>query len=129
MANLTRFEDLVAWQKSRMLAVAIYKATRRGPFERDFGLSGQMQRAAVSIPSNIAEGFERGTRPEFHRFLSTAKGSCGELRTQLYIAGDIGYLPEEDFSPLLLQATEVSRIIGGLRAAVRRNRDAGSRKR
>lgn len=128
MAKVKAFEDLVAWQKGRKLAVAVYQATRRGPLEKDFGLSGQMQRAAVSIPSNVAEGFERGTRPEFHRFLSNAKGSCGELRTQLYIASDIGCLADHDFTQLLSQATEVSRIIGGLRAAVRKHRDAAQKK-
>ncbi len=122
MGTVRRFEDLVAWQKGRWLAVAVYQATRSGPLERDFGLAGQMQRAAVSIPSNIAEGFERGTRPEFHRYLSNAKGSSAELRTQLYIAQDIGYLTQTQFDPLFAQAEEVGRIIGGLRMAVQRQR-------
>ena len=122
MGTVRRFEELVAWQKSRWLAVAVYQATRTGQLERDFGLSGQMQRAAVSIPSNIAEGSERGTRPEFHRYLSNAKGSSAEVRTQLYIAHDIGYLGQDQFNPLLAQAEEVGRIIGGLRMAVQRQK-------
>ncbi len=124
MSNVRRFEDLVAWQKARKLVVAVYRVSRRGDFGRDLGLSGQIQRAAVSIPSNIAEGFKRGSRAEFHRSLSTAKGSCAELRTQLYLASDLEYLPEGEFSVLLPQAEEVSRIIGGLRMAVKKQRNS-----
>ena len=127
MSSARRFEDLVAWQKARKLVVAVYRVSRREDFGRDLGLSGQIQRAAVSVPSNIAEAFERGTRAEFHRSLSTAKGSCAELRTQLYLATDLEYLPEGEFSPLLAQAEEVSRIIGGLRMAVKKQRDARRR--
>ena len=129
MGRVTRFEDLVAWQKALDLTVAVYETTRHGPFQKDFGLSGQMQRSAVSIPSNVAEGFERGGRAEFHQFLSTAKGSCGELRSHLYVASRIGYLGQPDFSQLLGQAEEVARIIGGLRSAVQRQRDTGRSKR
>lgn len=124
MSNVRRFEDLIAWQKARKLVVAIYRVSRRGDFGRDLGLSGQIQRAAVSIPSNIAEGFERGTRAEFHHSLSTAKGSCAELRTQLYLASDLEYLTDGEFTPLLAQAEEVSRIIGGLRTAVKKQRSS-----
>ena len=124
MGKVTRFEDLIAWQKALDLTVAVYEVTRRGPFRNDFGLAGQVQRAAVSVPSNIAEGFERGGRAEFHQFLSTAKGSCGELRSHLYVASRIGYLDRADFSPLLAQAEEVARIVGGLRSAVQRQRDS-----
>lgn len=84
-ARIERFEELIAWQKARTLTREIYETTRRGAFARDFGLSGQIQRAAVSIMSNIAEGFERGGRGEFHQFLSTAKASCADLRSQLTI--------------------------------------------
>ena len=81
MAKVERFEDLIAWQKARGLTRAIYEVTRNGDFAKDYGLSGQIQRAAVSIMSNIAEGFERGGRGEFHQFLSTAKASCAEVRS------------------------------------------------
>jgi four helix bundle protein len=121
--RVERFEDLIAWQKARALTQAIYQATRQGAFVRDFGLSGQIQRAAVSIMSNIAEGFERGSRAEFHQFLSMAKSSCAELRSQLYVAFDVGYLNQADVDQLLSQANEVARIIGGLRAAVEKQRD------
>jgi four helix bundle protein len=118
VAKINRFEDLVAWKKARSLTKKIYECSRRGQFARDFGLCGQIQRAAVSIMSNIAEGFERGGRREFHQFLSTAKASCAELRSQLYVALDVQYLGQKEFAELLLQAEEVARIIGGLRAAV-----------
>jgi four helix bundle protein len=118
-----RFEDLVAWQKARLLTRAVYQCSRQGSFARDFGLSGQMQRAAVSVMSNIAEGFERGSRGEFHQFLPTAKASCAELRSQLYVALDAGYVDQAGFDELSTQAREVGRIIGGLRAAVEKQRD------
>jgi four helix bundle protein len=116
--KIERFEDLIAWQKARQLAKVIYTITRQDLFARDFGLSSQIQRAAVSIMSNIAEGFERGGRKEFHQFLSIAKGSCAELRSQLYIALDIGYITRLEFEEVLSLAEEVGRIIGGLRASV-----------
>ena len=125
-ARIERFEELIAWQKARTLSREIYEVTRRGAFARDFGLSGQIQRAAVSIMSNIAEGFERGGRGEFHQFLSTAKASCAELRSQLYVALDVGYLDEQKFHVLLKHAEEVARIIGGLRASVAKQRKVNS---
>jgi four helix bundle protein len=119
-----RFEDLIAWQKARVLCVAIYRVTQQGPFGRDFSLSRQIQRAAVSTMSNIAEGFDRGNRGEFQQFLSVAKASCAEVRSQLYIAMDVGYLPPPTFEKLVAMAEEVSRIVGGLRSAVARQRTA-----
>jgi four helix bundle protein len=124
MGKIERFEDLIAWQKARGLAKEIYQITRDGSFAKDFGLSRQIQRAAVSIMSNIAEGFERGSRGEFHQFLSTAKASCAEVRSQLYVAFDIGYLDESKFNHLLTQAEEVGRIVGGLRASVGKQKKA-----
>jgi four helix bundle protein len=124
MSRIERFEDLIAWQKARALTRSIYLATREGSFARDYGLSGQIQRASVSIMSNLAEGFERGRRAEFHQFLSTAKASCAELRSQLYVALDTGYLAEDRFHALMAAAEEVARLIGGLRASVERQRDA-----
>jgi len=121
--SIERFEDLIAWQKARELARGIYQRTRQGSFAKDFGLSGQIQRAAVSITSNVAEGFERGSRGEFHQFLSVAKASCAEVRSQLYVAFDVGYLDRASFDDLLAQAEELARIIGGLRASVEKQRD------
>ena len=121
-SRIARFEDLIAWQKARELTREIYRISRQGAFAKDFGLSGQIQRAAVSIMSNIAEGFERGGRGEFHQFLSTAKASCAEVRSQLYIALDNSYLDQAKFDELLAQSEEVARIVGGLRASVQRQR-------
>jgi four helix bundle protein len=121
--GIKRFEDLIAWQKARALAGAIYRATTRGKFERDFGLKDQITRAAGSVMSNIAEGFERGTKSEFHQYLVIAKSSCGEVRSQLYLASDVGYLPKPDFDRLMAQANEVARYVNALRAAVQKRRD------
>ena len=95
--KIGRFEDFIAWQKARKLTSEIYKVTNRGLFSRDFGLKDQIRRAAVSSMSNLAEGFERGRPGEFHQFLSIAKGSCAELRTQLYVALDVGYIDSTEF--------------------------------
>jgi four helix bundle protein len=123
MAKIDRFENLIAWQKARELTREIYEATRQGSFAKDYGLSGQIQRAAVSIMSNIAEGFERGGRGEFHQFLSTAKASCAEVRSQLYVALDVGYIDKVTFEQLMQQAEEVGRIVGGLRVSVQRQKE------
>lgn len=122
MSNIQYFEDLIAWQKARILTKEIYAITRADEFARDYGLVNQIRRASVSIMSNIAEGFERGGRNEFHQFLVIAKASCAEVRSQLFIAYDVGYLSELDFNRLMNLAREVSRIIGGLRASVDRQR-------
>jgi four helix bundle protein len=116
------FEDLIAWQKARLLAKAIYKVTKSGGFARDFGLRDQIRRAAVSIMSNIAEGFERGNLSEYLYFLRVAKASCAELRSQLYVAVDAEYVDQELFQRLMAQASEVGRVVGGLRVAVERYR-------
>ena len=122
MSRIERFEDLIAWQKARELTIQIYRITRLGSFAKDFGLVGQIQRAAVSTMSNIAEGFERGGRGEFQQFLSIAKASCAEVRSQLYVALDIGYLDQATFNELMGKAEEVGRIVGGLRASVAKQR-------
>ena len=118
--GISRFEELIAWQKARVLAAAIYRLTSQEGFSRDFGLKDQIQRAAVSVMSNIAEGFERGSSAEFHQFLVIAKASCAELRAQLYVALDVGYIDQRQFDESLQQADEVARLIGGLRASVKR---------
>lgn len=118
-----KFEDLVAWQKARTLTHDIYHVTSHGSFGKDYGLRDQIRRASVSIMSNIAEGFERAGRSEFHQFLSIAKGSCAELRSHLYVASDSEYLDHKRFSELLARAEEVARILGGLRASVQNQRD------
>jgi four helix bundle protein len=118
--KIERFEDLIAWQKARQLTKDIYQTTRKDLFARDFGLAGQIQRAAVSVMSNIAEGFERTKPAEFHHFLMIAKASCAEIRSQLYIALDVGYLNEQEFVSLLEQAREVGKVVSGLAISVER---------
>ncbi|HET7710317.1 MAG TPA: four helix bundle protein [Thermoanaerobaculia bacterium] len=122
MSKVSRFEDLIAWQKARLLVKRIYALSQGERFVRDFALRDQIRDAAISIPSNIAEGFERNRPAEFHQFLSVAKASCAELRTHIYLAFDIEYITEEAMTSVLEQAEEVARVIGGLRAAVSRNK-------
>lgn len=116
--TVARFEDLIAWQKARAFNRSIYNVTRDGAFSRDFGLRDQIRRAAVSVMSNIAEGFDRGGKREFHQFLVIARASCAEVRSQLYVALDAGYLSRNQFETLHRQAEEVGRIVNGLRQAV-----------
>lgn len=118
MARIESFEDLIAWQKARALTSSIYQTTSTEKFRGDRTLVDQIRRASTSVMSNIAEGFERGGRREFHQFLVIAKGSCAEVRSQLYVALDAEFLKKEEFRRLHDAASEVSRIVGGLRASV-----------
>jgi four helix bundle protein len=118
MAKITRFEELIAWQKARVMTREIYRVTSSGKFAQDFGLKDQIRRAAVSVMSNIAEGFERGGRAEFHQMLSIAKASCAEVRSELYVAADAGYVDEAVCARLFPIIEEVGRIVGGLRVSV-----------
>ena len=109
MPTIRKFEDLQAWKDAIALADAIYAETRTPSFAKDFGLVDQMRRAAVSISSNIAEGFERESNQEFVRFLSIAKGSAGELRSQLHVAKHAGYIDDERFADLYALLAETGR--------------------
>ncbi len=120
MSGVKCFEDLTAWQVARELTREIYAITGKAAFARDLGLRDQIRRAAVSVMSNIAEGFERAGAREFHQFLVVAKGSCAEVRSQLYVAFDTGYLDEPRFHELHALANRTSQIIGALRASVNR---------
>ncbi len=113
MATIERFEDIEAWRDSRILVKKIYKITGEGGFSRDFGLRDQIRRAAISTMSNIAEGFERASNKEFVRFLYLAKGSAGEVRSQLYAAADLGYLDRQRRKELVDFVEMVSRRIAG----------------
>jgi four helix bundle protein len=113
--KIQRFEDLIVWQKSMDLAEEIYKVTKQGAFAKDWGLKQQIQRAVVSISSNIAEGYERQTTQEYVRYLTIAKGSAGELRTQIVLAGRLGYLTPIEASVLVENCQEISRMLGGLK--------------
>jgi four helix bundle protein len=116
--KVSRFEDLRAWQKSRELAGAICRATAAGKFARDHGLRDQIQRAAVSIMSNIAEGFGRHSRPEMRQFLAIARASSFEVRSQLYLARDLDYLTEAEHDQLHALCEEVGRLVAALRASL-----------
>ena len=118
MAKIQTFEDLIAWQRARELCKVIHRCTRGDRFAADRDLRRQIRRAAVSVVSNIAEGFERGRKAEFAHFLAIAKGSCGEVRAQLYVALDEGYISEEQFRDLNDAASETGRIIAGLRRSI-----------
>ena len=111
--KIERFEDLKCWQKARFLAIEVYKITNNPSFSKDYGLKDQIRRAAVSVPSNIAEGFERGGNKELIQFLYIAKGSCGEVRTQLYLAKDFGYLSESEFQNLLNISVDITKLCLG----------------
>ena len=117
MAN--RFEDLLVWQKARELTRLIYELTKVKSFSRDFALRDQIRAAAVSVMSNIAEGYERDSDAEFGHFLSIAKGSCGEIRSQLYVAVDQAYVGDAEFAEVSGRAIEVSRMLKGLTRTVR----------
>lgn len=96
--RIQKFEDMKVWQDSRTFVNQIYKSTSNEKFRRDFGLRDQIQRASVSIMSNIAEGYERDSNKELIRFLIIAKGSAGEVRSLIYIARDLSYISDKEFS-------------------------------
>ena len=109
MGTIQRFEEIEAWQTARELTRHIYQVSGSGVFSRDYGLRDQMRRAAVSIMSNIAEGFESGTQPLFVRYLRYAKASAGEVRAQLYVGLDAGHLTDAEFEELFDLADKCSR--------------------
>lgn len=119
MNKIERFEDIIAWQKARVLTRDIYASARTGPFAKDFGLRDQIQRASVSTMANIAEGFERGGDKEFIQFLSNSKGSCGEVKSHLYVALDQNFIDEASFNKLYEQASEVARLVSGFMTYLR----------
>jgi four helix bundle protein len=114
VSGIKRFEDIEGWQKARELAKAVYDVTNVGEFARDFGLKDQIRRAAVSVMSNIAEGYGRGGNKEFVQILSQAKGSAAEIQAQLYVALDAGYLSTFDFDHLYSLSDSTASIIAGL---------------
>jgi len=113
MGTISRFEEIEAWKNARELTKQIYQLSAIGAFSRDFGLKDQIRRAAVSIMSNIAEGFESQTQALFIKYLGVAKASAGELRSQLYVALDLGYISPEDLENTISMAEKVSRQIYG----------------
>jgi four helix bundle protein len=127
MATFQSFEEIEAWQKARELTRRVYTATNQGGFSKDFGLRDQIRRASVSIMSNIAEGCERSGTGEFVQFLAIAKGSAGEVRAQLYVAFDQGYLEQDVFAELLGTAAQISRMLSGLMTYLRKSDLAGTK--
>jgi len=114
--KFNRFEDIIAWQEAKELTFNIYDAFR---IIKDFSFRDQIQRASVSIMNNIAEGFERSGDKEFKKFLYIAKGSCGEVRSMLYLALELKYINQEKFDLIYNQSYKISRVISGLIKALK----------
>jgi len=121
--DIRSYKDLIVWQKARLLVRLVYEITRSFPKEELYGLSLQMRRAAVSVPSNIAEGYGRGTRKEYIHFLQTARGSLYELETQLLLAADMNYMTADQAALVGHQVGESSRLLFGLLASLRREKE------
>jgi four helix bundle protein len=113
------YRDLIAWRKAMDLVTDVYRVTQAFPRDELYGLTNQLRRAAVSVPSNIAEGQARFSRKEFHHFLSQARGSLVEIETQLTIAENLGYLGPNQLRPLLDKASELGKILNGLIASIK----------
>jgi four helix bundle protein len=132
MPTITRFEEIDAWKTARELTRMVYSLTEQGSFARDFGLKNQIQRAAVSVMSNIAEGFECRTQAQFLDYLGHAKASAGEVRCQLYVASDLQYINQDQFNMVFNLADKSSRQIARFMSYLethpqsRRVRDEGS---
>ena len=118
--RMRSYEDLLVWQKSMLLAKKVYLSQRGLPKEEVYGLGDQIRRAVVSVPSNIAEGFGRGSDSEFKRFLAIARGSLFEVKTQLQLASELGFLQLE--SELMQLIDEVGKLIAGLSKTLTANR-------
>jgi four helix bundle protein len=114
MATFKTFEEIEAWQQARELTRLVYEVSGRGAFGRDFALRDQIRRAAVSVMSNVAEGFGRGGAREFVQFLSVARGSASEVSAQFYVALDQGYVSKEGFGRLQEQAVRTGSVLSGL---------------
>ena len=127
MARIEKFEDIESWKLAREITKLIYAVSSTGDFCRDYALVNQIRRASISILSNIAEGFERGGNKEFLQFLAIAKGSCGEVRAQLYVAFDQNYIDEEKFKEISSKLLETNRMISGLMKYLQQSELRGSK--
>jgi four helix bundle protein len=123
MPTIERFEDIKSWQKGRKLCKLVYDVTRQAPFGRDYGLRDQIRRAAVSIPSNIAEGFESQNNRTFIRYLYIARASSAEVRSQAYVALDQGYLPESKFDEIYELCRDIARLVTRFINYLQKNQD------
>ncbi len=111
MAKFKKFEEIKVWQKSKILVLSVYKYFKNN---RNYSFRDQIQRASVSIMNNITEGFERKGNKEFAKFLFISKGSCGEVRSMLYLALELRYINKEDFNKFYYQSEEISKMLSGL---------------
>ena len=127
MARIERFEDIEAWKLATRATNRVYEVTTSEPFCRDFALVNQIRRASISVMSNIAEGFERDGNKEFIQFLAIAKGSCGEVRSQLYIAADRRYIDDGNFKEIAELLIEASRTISGFMRYLQGATERGSK--
>ncbi len=127
MTGVKCFEDLKVWQKARLFSTMVYEVTRTTAFSRDFRLTDQLRGAAISVMSNIAEGFERDGNSEFRQSCFIAKGETGEARSQLYIALDAGYLSETQFQTMYKCITEISAMLVGLTQYLHRTEMRGKK--
>jgi len=116
MAKIERFEDILAWQESKNLCMGIYAAFKNC---RDYAFRDQIQRAAVSVMNNVAEGYERKGNKEFAKFLYIAKGSCGEVRSLLYLANDLGYIHKDDFDKFHDKSLHISSMLSNFIKSLR----------
>ncbi|HZQ10298.1 MAG TPA: four helix bundle protein [Anaerolineae bacterium] len=114
MPKIVRFEELLCWQKARVLANAIYELTERPTFSRDARLRGQIQGAAGSVMHNIAEGFDSGSKPEFIRFLKMSRRSANEVQSELYLARDCKYISEKEREAAYDLANETKQLVNGM---------------
>lgn len=127
MSTIQKIEDLKVWQKARLVNLGIYKLSNKGSFSKDFGLRDQIRRASVSVLSNIAEGFERNGNKEFSQFLSIAKASAAEVRAQLYVAKDLEYISNDEFTEVVNGLIEVSKMLSGLMSYLKTTEIKGSK--
>ncbi len=121
MVSITKFEDLIAWQEARALVKSVYKITSDGTFAKDFGMRDQIQRAAVSVMTNIAEGFDCESTAEFARFLGIARRSAVEVQSLLYTALDVEHIDQDVFKSHYEQARKCKALIGGLKQSILKN--------
>jgi len=119
MALIKKFEDIIAWQEARKLVSSIYRLTSSGALAKDYGMRDQLQRAAVSAMTNIAEGFDCESKAEFSRFLGIARRSAVEVQSLLYAAFDVGYISEQVFKTEYQQAEKTKALIGGFKRSLK----------
>jgi four helix bundle protein len=120
--KIKNFEDIEAWKEARNLNKLVYQISRKDPFRKDFGLTGQIQRASITVMANIAEGFDRQSDKEFIHYLNIASSSASEIQSHLYAALDLAYIKEDQFKILYDQTTKVKKLINGFIAYLKGKR-------